>query len=85
MDLASELRPILGDANALTHAIMNLCVNAVNVMPENGTLTFRTRNVDGDWIEVRVEDTGNGIPKEVLEKAMGHSVVTTSNGEEALA
>jgi PAS domain S-box-containing protein len=69
LNLEAELRPILGDASALTHAFMNLCVNAVDAMPEHGTLTLHTRNVDNEWIEVVVEDNGMGMPKEILEKA----------------
>jgi len=68
-DLEAELRPILGDASALAHAFMNLCVNAVDAMPANGTLILHSRNVDNDWIEVIVEDNGTGMPMEVLEKA----------------
>ena len=81
MDLASDLHPILGDASALTHAFMNLCVNAVDSMPENGNLTLRTRNVDQDWIEVLVQDTGAGMPKEVLEKAMDPFFTTKEQGK----
>jgi CheY-like chemotaxis protein len=81
MDLAFDLRPILGDASALTNAFMNLCVNAVDAMPENGTLTLRTRNVDTDWIEVLVEDTGTGMPREVLEKAMDPFFTTKGVGK----
>lgn len=81
LDLGPNLRPISGDVNALTHALMNLCVNAVDAMPDNGTLTFRTRNVDNDWIEVMVEDTGTGMPKEVLEKAMDPFFTTKGIGK----
>ena len=68
--LDPELLPIRGDAGALTHALMNLFVNAVDAMSERGTLTLRTRNVDKGWIEVVVEDTGTGMTKEVLERAL---------------
>ena len=81
IDLEANLRPILGDANALTHAFMNLCVNAVEALPENGTLTLHTRNVDNDWIEVVVEDNGTGMTKEVLEKAMEPFYTTKETGK----
>jgi CheY-like chemotaxis protein len=81
MDMEADLHSILGDASTLTHAFMNLSVNAVDAMPDNGTLTFRTRNVDGDWIEVVVEDTGIGMPKGVLEKAMDPFFTTKEVGK----
>jgi PAS domain S-box-containing protein len=81
MDLADNLRPILGDASALTNAFMNLCVNAVDAMPGNGTLTLRTRKVDNDWIEVEVEDTGVGMSKEILEKAVDPFFTTKEVGK----
>ncbi|MBP1771393.1 MAG: sensor hybrid histidine kinase [Holophagaceae bacterium] len=81
LDLAPGLQPIRGDASALTHALMNLCVNAVDAMPERGTLTLGTRNVDQDWIEVRVEDTGTGMPPDVLEKALDPFFTTKGVGK----
>ena len=80
-DLAPDLRPIQGDASALSHSVMNLCVNAVDAMPEHGTLTLRTRNVDNDWIEVVVEDNGKGMPKEVLKKAADPFYTTKEAGK----
>jgi len=80
-DFEADLRPIRGDANALSHALMNLCVNAVDAMPEHGTLTLRTRNIDSDWIEVVVEDSGTGMPQEVLEKAMDPFFTTKDPGK----
>jgi signal transduction histidine kinase/ABC-type amino acid transport substrate-binding protein len=85
MDLAPDLRPVRGDASALTHALMNLCVNAVDAMPDDGTLTLRTRNVDEGWIEITVEDTGSGMPKEVLEKALDPFFTTKGVGKGAQA
>ena len=81
LDLAENLRLVCGDAAALTHAIMNLCVNAVDAMPEGGTLTLRTRNTSSDWIEVVVADTGIGMSREVLEKAMDPFFTTKEVGK----
>jgi len=81
MDLTPDLRPIQGDASALTHTLMNLCVNAVDAMPLDGTLTLRTRNLGQDWIEIVVEDSGAGMPKEVLEKALDPFFTTKGQGK----
>jgi len=79
--LAPDLLPIRGDEGALTHAIMNLCVNAVDAMPDNGTLTLRTRNLDLDWVEVMVEDTGDGMTGEVLARALDPFFTTKPVGK----
>jgi PAS domain S-box-containing protein len=81
MDLETELRPMRGDGGALAHAIMNLCVNAVDAMPDQGSLTLSTRNVEDDWIELLVTDTGSGMPQEVLEKALDPFFTTKEPGK----
>jgi len=81
MDLAEDLRPMRGDGNALNHAFMNLCVNAVDALPENGRLTLRTRNLANGWIEAEVEDSGHGMPPEVLERAMDPFFTTKEQGK----
>jgi PAS domain S-box-containing protein len=81
LDLEGGLHPIRGDASALSHAFMNLCVNAVDAMPGNGTLTLRTRNVEGRWAEVMVEDNGTGMPKAVLDRALEPYFTTKPEGQ----
>ncbi len=54
----------------MTHALMNLMVNSVDAMPPNGRLTLQTRNLDGGWVEVSVADTGSGMTKAVLDRAL---------------
>jgi PAS domain S-box-containing protein len=81
LELAPGLRPILGDAAALTHAFMNLCVNAVDAMAGSGTLTIRTRNLDPDAVEVQVQDTGCGMTREVMEKALDPFFTTKGVGK----
>jgi PAS domain S-box-containing protein len=81
VDLEPELQPMRGDPGALAHAFMNLCVNAVEAMPESGTLVLRSRNIDSDWIEVVVEDTGGGMTKEVLARAMEPFFTTKEVGK----
>jgi len=81
MDLEPALSPILGDASALTQAFMNLCVNAVDAMPEGGTLTIRTRNDGSEGIEIVVEDTGTGMSREILERALEPFFTTKGVGK----
>jgi len=81
LDFSPDLRGVLGDAGALTHAFMNLCVNAVDAMPEGGTLTLRTRNLNPDWVEVQVQDTGMGMATDILDKALDPFFTTKEVGK----
>jgi PAS domain S-box-containing protein len=71
---------VKGDPASLSHALMNLCVNAVDAMPEPGTLLIRTRR-EGATAVLEVADTGLGMPREVLEKAMDPFFTTKPQGK----
>jgi signal transduction histidine kinase len=65
--LAEDLQPIAGDPELLHRAISNLVLNAMDAMPQAGTLTLRTRqNLDRVYIEVT--DTGAGLTPEECER-----------------
>lgn len=81
MVLAEDLPPMLGDAGALTTAVMNLCSNAMDAMGEQGRLTLRTRRGEDGWIEVLVEDNGRGMAREVLERALDPFFTTKEVGK----
>jgi signal transduction histidine kinase len=72
---------ILGDAGSLSHAFMNLCVNAIHAMPEGGVLTLRTGSMEADWVEVSVEDTGEGMTPEILAHALEPFYTTKPVGQ----
>ena len=81
LDLAGDLAPIRGDGHALANAFMNLCVNAVDAMAEQGTLTLRSRNLDGQGVEVVVEDDGCGMSREILDRALDPFFTTKEVGK----
>ena len=72
--LLVELEPALyrlnGDQAAWAHALMNVCVNAVDAMPDGGTLTIRTMNGPDSSVLLDVVDTGFGMSPEVRNKAL---------------
>jgi two-component sensor histidine kinase len=68
--LIKELQPIpriKGDAEEIKQVLINLINNALEAMPEMGTLTLKTYQADG-CVYLKVTDTGKGIPEENLEK-----------------
>jgi len=81
LDLQPDLRPLRGDASAFSRAFMNIFVNAVDAMAGDGILAIRTRNLDGQRVEVLIEDTGTGMAKDVLEKALDPFFTTKPVGK----
>ena len=77
-DFQADLPTLVGDANQLEQAFLNIVVNAWHAMPEGGKLTLRTHVAPGSdrlhrggraaaqGVEVLIADTGVGIPSEHL-------------------
>jgi len=81
LELEADLPLIQGDPSALAHAVMNLCVNAVDAMSAHGTLTLRTLHREAGWVDVEIQDTGTGMTKDVLEKALDPFFTTKPVGK----
>ena len=66
--LADDIWPILCDPNQLENALLNLCINARDAMPDGGCLTISTTR---SWIDLQEpgESAGNTVPCTTLSVA----------------
>lgn len=67
IETADELPVVLGDGGQLQQAVVALATNAIDAMPEGGTLSLRAAQ-SGSRILIEVKDTGIGIPPENMTK-----------------
>ncbi len=63
--LAENLPPVLAHPGRLEQAFHNLILNAIDAMPDGGMLVARSF-ADSERVVVEIEDSGNGIPQELL-------------------
>ncbi|MGV8995454.1 MAG: ATP-binding protein [Parvibaculaceae bacterium] len=92
---ASGVWPTEIDKGQFENAIINLCVNARDAMPEGGSLTIAMENVSldesatnedgetqaGDYVLVSVRDTGTGMDDDVLKRAFEPFFTTKDVGK----
>ncbi|WP_159994074.1 PAS domain S-box protein [Roseomonas sp. 18066] len=91
---AVGLWPTIVDPNQLENALLNLCINARDAMPDGGRLTIETANrwldgrsgrlrdiPPGQYISLCVSDTGTGMTPEVIAKAFDPFFTTKPLGQ----
>jgi signal transduction histidine kinase len=80
----ANLPPIPLDESLCEQAFANLIQNAYDAMGSDGgvlrVMAARAHNADRDGIEVRIEDTGPGIPDELREQIFNPFVTTKKTG-----
>ena len=91
---AAGLWTALVDRNQLENALLNLCINARDAMPEGGRITIETANKwlderaarerelsPGQYISLCVTDTGTGMTPEVIKRAFDPFFTTKPLGQ----
>ena len=81
--IQTELPPrlsIMGDPTSLSQALMNLCTNARDAMPDGGELTLKAVQ-EGKRILVTISDTGQGMDREAAEKCFDPFFTTKPVGK----
>ncbi len=85
--LLAENPVMLADPELLKQMMLNLIFNAMKAMPAQGSLTIGTRTIrrDGDLrpapaLELKIQDTGVGIPPENLKRVFDPFFTTNKNG-----
>jgi signal transduction histidine kinase len=67
-ELSTTLPEIMADPSQLQQVLTNLMLNAIQAMPDGGTLTIRTSADSQGRVRIDVQDTGIGISKENMKK-----------------
>lgn len=95
MVLSPNLWDVTGDPTQLHQVLLNLCVNARDAMPLGGFITLAAENLvldepyahlhidakPGSYVVIRVEDSGTGMPPEVIEKIFEPFFTTKETGK----
>ena len=74
-----SLAPVDADPDLLHRALSNLVLNALDAMPEGGTITVRT-SATPEHVRIEVSDTGSGLTREECERLFTPYYTTKRHG-----
>jgi two-component system, NtrC family, nitrogen regulation sensor histidine kinase NtrY len=78
-EIASEPLTVSADAELLHRALSNLVLNAIDAMPEGGTLTAVALR-KSDVVQIRISDTGTGLTPEECQRLFTPYYTTKQHG-----
>jgi two-component system nitrogen regulation sensor histidine kinase NtrY len=78
-ELDAALRPVEADREQVTRVLRNLILNAIDAMPQGGTLTVRTVALESG-VRLEVSDTGQGLTPEECERLFTPYYTTKTHG-----
>jgi signal transduction histidine kinase len=79
MELDAAIRTVPVDPEQMTRVLRNLVLNAIDAMPEGGTLTVRTEAVSGG-VRLAINDTGQGLTPEECARLFTPYYTTKTHG-----
>ena len=79
-ELSQESQLVFGNASLLQQVFINLFLNGIKAMPQGGTLSVAVRR-EGDQVQIRVADTGCGIPRDDMDKIFDPFYTTSPSGK----
>jgi PAS domain S-box-containing protein len=80
IDAAPDVGAIMVDLSELETALVNLVINARDAMPDGGSVVIGARH-NKDVVEISVEDTGVGIPQDILDRVFDPFFTTKPVGK----
>ena len=79
LEFDPALRPVQADPEQMTRVIRNLVLNAIDAMPEGGSVTVRTIALPAG-VRLEVSDTGQGLTREECERLFTPYYTTKTHG-----
>ena len=79
-NLREEIPIVHADPVQITQVFINLCMNAIQAMPDGGQLTIESDVFHSDWVSVSFTDTGSGIPEENMDRLFEPLFTTKAKG-----
>lgn len=81
LELAQDLPSIRGDAGQIEQLFLAIVMNAIEAMPEEGTLHIVTRRAGPESVAIVIEDDGVGIPADLLPRLFEPFTTTKEEGK----